>query len=55
MNNLILTVLGATATQGLALIFYTAAFFLLWRSLSLRLQHVEIDSPANNVLRRGTR
>ena len=51
MNNLILTVLGATATQGLALIFYTAAFFLLWRSLSLRLQHVtEIDSPANNVL-----
>ena len=51
MNNLILTVLGATATQGLALIFYTAAFFLLWRSLSLRLQHAtEIDSPANNVL-----
>jgi len=51
MNNLILTVLGATATQGLALIFYTAAFFLLWRSLSLRLQHAtDIDSPANNVL-----
>ena len=51
MNNLLLTVLGATATQGLALIFYTAAFFLLWRSLSLRLQHAtDIDSPANNVL-----
>ena len=51
MNNLLLTVLGATATQGLALIFYTAAFFLLWRSLSLRLQHAtDVDSPANNVL-----
>lgn len=51
MNNTILNVLGATATLSLALTFYTAAFFLLWRSLSLRLQQrTEIDAAPNNAL-----
>lgn len=51
MNNTILTTLGATATLSLALAFYTCAFFLLWRSLTLRLQQItEIHSAPNNVL-----
>lgn len=51
MNNTILTTLGATATLSLALVFYTCAFFLLWRSLTPRLQQItEIHSAPNNVL-----
>ena len=51
MNNTILNVLGATATFSFALTFYSAAFYLLWRSLSLRLQQTtEIDTAANHGL-----
>lgn len=51
MNNTILTTLGATATLGLALLFYGSAFFLLWRSLTQRRQQIaDIDTAPNNVV-----
>ena len=51
MNNIILNTLGTTATLVLAIIFYASAFFLLWRSLTLRLQQItEINYAPDNVL-----
>ena len=51
MNNIILNTLGTTATLVLAVIFYASAFFLLWRSLTLRLQQItEINYAPDNVL-----
>ena len=51
MNNIILNTLGTTATLVLAIIFYASAFFLLWRSLTLRLQQLtEINYAPDNVL-----
>ena len=51
MNNIILNNLGTTATLVLAVIFYASAFFLLWRSLTLRLQQItEINYAPDNVL-----
>ena len=51
MNNIILNTLGTTATLVLAVIFYASAFFLLWRSLTLRLQQItEINFAPHNAL-----
>ena len=51
MNNIILNTLGTTATLVLAIIFYASAFFLLWRSLTLRLQQItEINFAPHNAL-----
>ena len=51
MNNIILNTLDTTATLVLAIIFYASAFFLLWRSLTLRLQQItEINYAPDNVL-----